>query len=73
MRSKKRVLSDKNLFGMAALLAAHDYQVSWFEGERGLNTFQLTPFEENQAKEKQLQIDALVIRTVTKINQHSLN
>jgi len=73
MRSKNRVLSDKNLFGMAALLAAHDYQVRWFEGEKGLDFSQSPPFEEDLSKENQLQIDAAVIRTVTKINQHTLN
>lgn len=60
MRTTIRVLSDKNLFGIKELLKAHNYEVDWFTGEFGLES---TGGHTAQA---------LVIRTVTKINASTL-
>jgi erythronate-4-phosphate dehydrogenase len=61
MRPQIDVLSDKNLFGMAELLEAHKYNAFWFEGEKGLSSAIHND------------VDALIVRTVTKITPTSLS
>lgn len=62
MSLKNRVLADKNLFGMSVLLNAHGYQCNYFDGESGIASL---PKAKTAA-------DALIIRTVTKVDKVSL-